>query len=77
MRTEPMENNHGLTGFAVTSICFISSKILLFIKLFTLAQAASTATLLSGVTVFLINLPKLLKLYGAYVRPIFKKGGRK
>lgn len=74
MRVEPMENNnHGLTGLAVTGICWIFSKIFFLFGKMDLAGAASFATIISAATVFLINLPKLARLYIVYVKPIFKR----
>lgn len=78
-----MENNfNSVIGFAVTGLLYIFSKIafvferILFINI-DLGKLASAATILSGMTVVLINVPKIVRVYSAYVKPIFKKGGRK
>jgi hypothetical protein len=59
-------NPGSLRGFLCTILLYIFARI-------TVSNVASIAMILSGCTVFLVNLPKMIAVYQTFIRPKIKR----
>lgn len=59
-------NPGSMRGFLCTILLYVFAKI-------TVSTFASFATIASGLTVVVVNIPKIVAVYYKYVKPIWKK----
>lgn len=59
-------NPGSIRGFVCTILLYLFAKI-------TVSTVASFATIASGMTVVLVNIPKIVAVYDKYIKTIWKK----